>query len=309
MKEKHIILLFVVGAGIVVAATAMALVAGPLRAFDRGAHDCGVVGTLLQPLAKESDATATAVTNDGRAQATRTVRYSDETADALVLSGCVSTGAIILGVSPDARSHIEVIVRAKAGSPDAARALVGGLEPIVRAAPGRLVVFEPSRRWAWSEDRAAMSAKVLVPAATLVRGDLDTGTGAITVDGTRLGGLDASTGTGPVDVGPSWAEGKLAASTGTGPIKARFPALGNATLDFSTGTASIEVALPGNARHGYDVDANAGVGGVSVDLPDLTFERHDRNGVEARTRGFDARDVLVHVEVSTGTGGITLTTV
>jgi hypothetical protein len=307
MKEKHIVLLFVLAAGAVVAGT---VVAAMLHLPGHLSHNCGDVASDARAVAKGGDTLQ--VTQDGfTARAERTVTYAMDAPAALDLASCVSTGRLELNVSPDDLIHVEVTVLGHGSRSDAARAQAQGLEPIVRATATGLIVHEPPRSFDWDKDHATMSARILVPARVLVASSMDTGTGRVVVEGVRLSMLDASTGTGGIELNPSWAQGSLDASTGTGSIQARFPALGNATLDFSTGTSGIQLAVPGDARHGYDIDASTGTGGVNLDLPDLEREgdRPGRGDDRARTRGFDDRDVRVRIDASTGTGSITITTV
>jgi hypothetical protein len=66
--------------------------------------------------------------------------------------------------------------------------------------------------------------------------------------------------------------------------------------------------VPGDASHGYDVEASAGTGGVRVELPDMAAD-NERGSYEGATRGFSAKPVQVAMDLSSGTGGITITTV
>lgn len=309
MNEKRVILLFVLAAGALVTGTVVAAFVLP-HEWDRGGshHDCGVRSDELRTLARETE-NINFTQEGGRIRALRTLTYSADAAGAMRVASCVSTGTVRLGVSPDDRAHIEVFIKADGDTSDAARQRAKQLEPVVRASGERLVAHEPARTFTWGSDHASMSVTLLLPARVTATADLNTGTGRVVVEGVRLAGLDASTGTGRIELDPSWAEGSLDASTGTGSIKARFPALGNASLDLSTGTSAIEVAVPGDARHGYHVDAATGTGGIHVQLPSLADEERGYNSFEGATAGFEAKEVQVRIDASTGTGGITITTV
>lgn len=277
----------------------------PRAHWDTRCGPEGFGGTAVQPSGDD-----TAITRDDdwvRATRTLTYRVSMDQARASLYS-CTSVGSLTLGVGPDGRVAVEAQVIGQGHTEDEARAESRRFDPVVQGAPGRVLAYEPHRHGEfWGERRAWMSVRILVPASTLVEADLGTGTGKVVVDGPRLAGLDASTGTGSITLSPSWAEGALDLSTGTGRIEGRFPALGDATFDASTGTSGIELAVPGDERHGYAIDASTGTGGIRLELPDLDSAEQSRGHHEATTRDFDSRAVKVRMDLSTGTGAITVT--
>lgn len=124
---------------------------------------------------------------------------------------------------------------------------------------------------------------------------LQTGSGSIHLEQTAPGDVRAQTGSGSVDL--KGIAGGLRAQTGSGHVTIT----GAPTADWSiqTGSGGIDLSVPGNAN--FNVDARAGSGGVSVDLP-VTVEGSIRRGELHGKVGSGGPTV----ELRTGSGAIEL---
>jgi hypothetical protein len=118
-----------------------------------------------------------------------------------------------------------------------------------------------------------------------------TGSGSVRLVQTATGDVEIHTGSGSSRV--SGAEGALRVRTGSGTIEAEGIPRGTWTLE--TGSGSIRLRLPEDA--GFDIDAQAGSGGVRIDHPVTGTIRRGRVGGTVRGGG-------PMVRTRTGSGGI-----
>lgn len=150
-----------------------------------------------------------------------------------------------------------------------------------------------------------------------------TNTGGAQASG--LGGslVSLSTDTGGVDVAGAFNTATLQADTGgiringvynvvkattdTGGINARIESsqTGSITLDSDTG--GIDLRLLGPAGVGYDVQAEADTGGVSIAIgPTTDVGTQSRDHKHVRSAGFDEASIQVTVVATTSTGGVSV---
>lgn len=119
---------------------------------------------------------------------------------------------------------------------------------------------------------------------------LRSGNGSVEVDG-DVAELEAGTGNGSITVVPSGARGQnLRVSTGNGSVRVHTRRLSN------------EVGLK--------VDAHTGMGGVTIDLPNLTYERDVRTmghkHVVARNARYGEAPAAVSIVARTGLGSVSV---
>jgi hypothetical protein len=315
MKPRLVILLFFVCAGLLLAGTVLAAVLLPelpIALAGRASSGCSDAGESNWAAIAATEGPITIAFADGKWKATRTLTYALAGASAGSVRACAGTGHVALAANPGEGIVVQANVTGQGATEQDARSAAQALTPHVVGIAGSVAASEPHHGWNAFGPRAGLSLRVLVPPAELVDARLEAGTGSVSVDGVRLGSLDANSGTGQVHVAALYAEGQLNLRSGTGSVDARFAALGNATIEANAGTGNVRVAVPDDARHGYDVEASTGTGRVALDLSSLDVQDHharfgpgDRQ--EARTSDYDARLVRVPIALRAGTGSIELT--
>jgi hypothetical protein len=308
LNPKMVILLFVVTATGVVAASVYAAVVGP-SLLPLGGHFRGGSGCHLEesgtPVAPGDEAWDIGHEGDSW-RATRTLTYRVPlSAAALDLISCVDTGSIDVVAGAAGEALVIAKVHGYATNEATARSLAQDLQPAVVSRPDALSAWHPINQVRYARGvGATMSFRIALPADVALSPTLTTDTGSLGVEGVRLAGIRAHTDTGSIRLEPSSAAGDLDAHTDTGGITARFAVLDSAVLQFGTDTGSIRLDVPDDARHGYRLKASTDTGSIAFDLADLRDDASSRGHRSATTSGYDARAVRVTADLSTDTGGI-----
>jgi len=123
--------------------------------------------------------------------------------------------------------------------------------------------------------------------------DGDTGSGSIYLEQTAPGDVRASTGSGGIELHNI--EGALHARAGSGRVRVNGRQVGKWDLD--TGSGSVHIDLPEDAA--FELDAEAGSGGIVVDHPITVQGKITKHNLRGDVRG--GGDLL---KIDTGSGGI-----
>lgn len=100
-------------------------------------------------------------------------------------------------------------------------------------------------------------------------------------------------------------EAKAATLTSSnGSIRMDFPCKESGVYKLRTSNGKIDVKVPENPEIGYHMDLSTSMGKIDIDLPDLEYRRRRRNHREARTVGFEEREVQIEIEADTSMGRI-----
>lgn len=144
---------------------------------------------------------------------------------------------------------------------------------------------------------------------TVTDGRVHTGNGRVTCRGGQSEKLTIRSGNGSLDVETDAAE--LEAETGNGSLNIAPTGARRQSLRLSSGMGSVRVSLrrlgPGA---GFKVEAHTGMGGVSVGLPNLVYDRDSRTiankHVIARTVNFEQATAPVIIVARTGMGSVSI---
>lgn len=91
---------------------------------------------------------------------------------------------------------------------------------------------------------------------------------------------------------------------GSGDVRATLRPFGSGQFRFAAGSGDIDVRVPENAAHGYDVTARAGSGDASIRLKDGALSQSRDNQASFRTDGFGSRSFQTSMVLTTGSGDI-----
>lgn len=162
----------------------------------------------------------------------------------------------------------------------------------------------PSGQRAASLDATLPRGIVLVLTAATSNGNVD-------VSGVATDGLAAHTSNGNVGVEASVTQADLRTSNGN--VDAKLQPTGSGRIGVGTSNGAIDLEVPEDARHGYEVDARTSNGRVTIDLRDGKVERPPSNPYydpqnEARftTTDYGARAIRSTVDLTTSNGAITV---
>ncbi|MDB4894027.1 MAG: hypothetical protein JWN15_289 [Firmicutes bacterium] len=144
---------------------------------------------------------------------------------------------------------------------------------------------------------------------SLSDGRIHTGNGRVTCRGGQSDDLTIRSGNGSVEVETDSAN--LKAETGNGSLDITPTGARPQSLRLSSGMGSVRISSrrmgPGA---GFKVEAHTGMGGVSVGLPDLLYDRDSRTlankHVIARTANFEQAAVPVTIVAHTGMGSVSV---
>jgi hypothetical protein len=75
---------------------------------------------------------------------------------------------------------------------------------------------------------------------------------------------------------------------------------------FSTTNGSIDLALPTDAGVGYSVDLDTSVGGIDVNLPNMSYDVDKAREKKGETVGYDAKETQITISADTTIGSIDL---
>jgi len=217
-----------------------------------------------------------------------------------------------------------VVVKARGSSEEQARRMA--TEAYTVRADGNGFELEASRRWDWSD--LAVHVTLFLPTDKLYRLESRTGNGHILVEGVALRDGQATSGNGRITVqravadrlhlrsgnGAIEVEGDIAdldAGTGNGSVRVIPLGRRSEVHTIKTGNGSVTIDSGRLAREvGLKVDANTGMGGVSVNRSDLIYERDVRTmghkHIIARSQSYDQAERRVEVTARTGLGSVTI---
>ncbi len=218
----------------------------------------------------------------------------------------------------------QVVVKARGSNEEQARRMAA--EAYTVRADGNGFELEANRRFDWSD--MAVHVTLLLPTAKRYRLETRTGNGHIIAEGITLLDGQATSGNGRIAVQRATADrlylrsgngsieidGDVAdVDAGTGNGSVRVIPLGRRSESFAikTGNGSVTIDTGRVSREvGLKVDANTGMGSVSIQRNDLVYERDVRTmghkHIIARSQNFDQAERRVQVTARTGLGSVTI---
>jgi DUF4097 and DUF4098 domain-containing protein YvlB len=95
-------------------------------------------------------------------------------------------------------------------------------------------------------------------------------------------------------------------TTSNGSIRMDLPCKESGAYKLRTSNGKIDVKVPENPEIGYYMDLSTSMGKIDIELPDLEYHRRRRNHREARTTGFEEKEVQIEIEADTSMGKINI---
>lgn len=171
---------------------------------------------------------------------------------------------------------------------------------------------------------ARVTFVVQLPPETLYDLVVDTGSGDVAVSDVRAVSAVIDTGSGDVSVGGDFQATTLAidtgsgdvaidgaardvvVDTGSGDVSGSIKPLASGAMTFATGSGSVALEVPEDARHGYEIMATTGSGSIDITLKDGDVRTEEESHASFVTKGLGSRAVRTSVILSTGSGDVSV---
>jgi hypothetical protein len=144
----------------------------------------------------------------------------------------------------------------------------------------------------------AMSLKDLVGGEI----QLDTSNGAFAFDNIYAESINAETSNGAIS--GDFEAPDTFISTSNGAIDLTLPCTVTGEYILRTSNGQVDLSLSSSSDVGYDIDASTSNGVVSIGLPNLDYSVNQRTSKEARTVGFQGKEIQITLDVSTSNGSV-----
>lgn len=138
-----------------------------------------------------------------------------------------------------------------------------------------------------------------------------TSNGNVQVRGVSTDGLAVQTSNGNVELDA--AVSHVVVGTSNGQVEAKLRPVASGRIAIATSNGAIQLTVPEDAEHGYDLDAKTSNGKVTIHLRDGETTRPEgnpyydpQNDARFLTNGFASRDIQSIVELGTSNGAITV---
>ena len=131
---------------------------------------------------------------------------------------------------------------------------------------------------------------------------LDTSNGAFAFENVYAESINAETSNGAISGDFEAPDAYISTSNGAIDLTLPCTVTGEYTLRTSNGQVDLKVSSSSDV--GYDVDASTSNGVVSFGLPNLDYSVNQRTSKEARTEGFEGREIQITLDVSSSNGDI-----
>ncbi|HWI51892.1 MAG TPA: hypothetical protein VNT01_07110 [Symbiobacteriaceae bacterium] len=171
-----------------------------------------------------------------------------------------------------------------------------------------VTLFVPRNRH-YSVDTRTGNGRVEVMGIDITEGRVVTGNGHLVCAGGSAERLNLRSGNGAIELDGDLADVEAATGNGSVTIRPRGARSQNFRANTGNGSVRIEtVALPADA--GFRVEAHTGMGGISLNLPNLIYDRDIRTvghkQIIARSPNYDQAGVKVFVSARTGMGSVSI---
>lgn len=252
--------------------------------------------------------------------ATRTISVAGElTLSALV--ALIDAGAADLVVEPsspgewDATAIIEHAAESEAAAREGTTHYALAIDVGTEQAPVLNIDFGPTS----TEASGSTTLVVRLPTATLYELTIDMGSGDCALSGLSTVNTILDVGSGDTAIGDGFSARGLAIDAGSGAVMLDIDVV-SATIDggsgditgtlrptasgaivVSAGSGDVDILVPEDARHGYDVVVNVGSGGAEITLEDGDLSTSE-NGATFATTNYGKRAIRTTMQVSTGSG-------
>ncbi len=131
---------------------------------------------------------------------------------------------------------------------------------------------------------------------------LDTSNGAFAFDNVYAESINAETSNGAIS--GDFEAPDTFISTSNGAIDLTLPCTVTGEYILRTSNGQVDVSVSSSSDVGYDIDASTSNGAVSIGLPNLEYSVNQRTSKEARTRGFEDKEIQITLDVSTSNGSV-----
>ena len=131
---------------------------------------------------------------------------------------------------------------------------------------------------------------------------LDTSNGAVTFDNVYAESINAETSNGAIS-GDFEAQDTFI-STSNGAIDLTLPCTVTGEYILRTSNGQVDLVVSSSSDVGYDLDASTSNGVVSFGLPNIDYSVNQRTSKEARTVGFEGKEIQITLDVSTSNGNV-----
>lgn len=229
------------------------------------------------------------------------------------LKACVDVGAI--QVEPAAGSHVQIVFEIVGDTSGAVEATKVDAAFAERAGALSIGAWQSQRgetNGFFHDEGAAVHVTVRLPATGAYDLDLSSDVGNVRVGDLLVGDLEASTDVGHIAVSQADLTGNVTLTTEVGDIDLVAASVQTSRIELSVDVGDVNAQLPRRAEIGYDVEASADVGSVSVDIGPTEAMTSEEDGPSehktARSQGYADKVTKVRVTIVTDVGDGTLTT-
>jgi hypothetical protein len=133
---------------------------------------------------------------------------------------------------------------------------------------------------------------------------LDTSNGAFAFDNVYAESINAETSNGAISGDFEAPDAFI--STSNGAIDLILPCTVTGEYILRTSNGQVDLEVSSSSGVGYDLDASTSNGVVSIGLPNLDYSVNQRTSKEARTVGFEGKEIQITLDVSTSNGNINI---
>lgn len=227
------------------------------------------------------------------------------TADSVYLSVDNFNGPISVSTWDKSEFSVELLIKAKGTTTSQAE---GNLEDFVIdfdesvvQGQGRLVLGYGIP--VTSYNKYSVQVEVFLPADAVIDLELESSNGAMSLKDVVGGEIQLDTSNGVFTFDNVYAE-SINAETSNGAIDLTLPCTVTGEYVLRTSNGQVDLSVSSSSDVGYDLDASTSTGVVSIGLPNLDYSVNQRTSKEARTVGFEGKEIQITLDVSTSNGNV-----
>jgi len=245
------------------------------------------------------------------------------TADSVYLSVDNFNGPVSVSTWDRSEYSVELLIKAKGTTTSQAEKnledFVIDFEESVVQGQGRLVLGYGIP--VTSYNKYSVQVEVFLPADAVIDLELESSNGAMSLKDLVGGEIQLDTSNGAFAFDNVYAE-SINAETSNGAISGDFEApdtyisTSNGAIDLTlpctvtgeyilrTSNGQVDLSVSSSSDVGYDLDASTSNGVVSIGLPNLDYSVNQRTSKEARTVGFEGKEIQITLDVSASNGSM-----
>jgi len=227
------------------------------------------------------------------------------TADSVYLSVDNFNGPISVSTWDRSEFSVELLIKAKGTTTSQAERnledFVIDFDESVVQGQGRLVLGYGIP--VTSYNKYSVQVEVFLPADAVIDLKLESSNGAMSLKDVVGGEIQLDTSNGVFTFDNVYAE-SINAETSNGAIDLTLPCTVTGEYVLRTSNGQVDLSVSSSSDVGYDLDASTSTGVVSIGLPNLDYSVNQRTSKEARTVGFEGKEIQITLDVSTSNGNV-----